>query len=78
MDKLVKWINKYAKLHLLNDVGKQPWARLWLPICKEELWAYFSVFIYIGLIHKSSIKDYWGSLDTTSSEHIIKKYISWT
>jgi len=33
------------------------------------------VLIYIGLTQESSIKDYWGSLDTTGSEHIIKKYI---
>ena len=30
----------------------------------------------MGLIYKLSIKDYQGSLDTTSLEHIIKKYIS--
>jgi Transposase IS4 len=62
----------------LDNAGEKLRARLWQLICKEELWAYFGVLIYIGLIHKSSIKDYWGSLDTTSLEYIIKKYISWT
>ena len=76
MDKLVEWTNKYAELHPLNNADER--ARLWQPICKEELWAYFGVLIYIGLTHKSSIEDYWGSLDTTSLEHIVKKYISWT
>jgi len=32
----------------------------------------------MGLTHESSIKDYWGSLDTTGSEYIVKKYISRT
>jgi len=34
------------------------------------------VLIHIGLTQESSIEDYWGSLDTTGSEHIVKKYIS--
>jgi len=76
MDKLVEWTNKYAELHPLNNADKR--ARPWQLICKEELWAYFSVLIHMGLIHESSIEDYWGSLDTTSLEHIVKKYISWT
>jgi hypothetical protein len=29
----------------------------------------------MGLTHESSIEDYWGSLDTTGLEYIIKKYI---
>ena len=33
------------------------------------------MLIYIGLTHKSSIKDYWGSLDTIGSEYIVKKYM---
>jgi len=73
MDKLVEWTNKYAELHP-SDGRLQ--ACPWHPIYKEELWAYFGVLIHIGLIHKSSIEDYWGSLDTTGSEHIVKKYIS--
>jgi len=50
MDKLAEWINKYAELHPLNDAGEKLWARLWQLICKEELWAYFGVLIYMGLI----------------------------
>ena len=76
MDKLVKWINKYTELHPSNNVDKR--ARPWQPTCKEELWAYFGVLIHMGLIHKSSIEDYQGSLDTTGLEHIVKKYISRT
>ena len=77
MDKLVEWTNKYTELHPSNDAGEKLQARLWQLICKEELWVYFSVLIYIGLTQESSIKDYWGSLDTTSSEYIVKKYIGW-
>ena len=75
MDKLAEWTNKYAELHPSNDAGEKLRACLWQLICKEELWAYFGVLIYIGLTQESSIKDYWGSLDTTGSEHIVKKYI---
>ena len=51
-------INKYAELHPLNDAGEKLRARPWQPTCKEELWAYFGVLIYIGLTQESSIKDY--------------------
>jgi hypothetical protein len=78
MDKLVEWTNKYAELYPSNNMGKQLWAHPWQPTCKEELWAYFGVLIYMGLTYKSSIKDYWGSLDTTGLEYIVKKYISRT
>ena len=48
VDKLAEWINKYAKLHPLD--GERLWVRPWQPIYKEELWAYFGVLIYMGLI----------------------------
>jgi len=70
MDKLVEWTNKYAELHPSNDVGEKLRARPWKPTCKEELWAYFGVLIYMGFTQESSIEDYWGSLDTTGSERI--------
>ena len=73
MDKLAEWTNKYAELHPSNDAGEKLRACLWQLICKEELWAYFGVLIYIGLTQESSIEDYWGSLDTTGSEYIVKK-----
>jgi len=76
VNKLVEWTNKYAELYPLNNAGEKLWARLWQPTCKEELWAYFGVLIYIGLTYKLSIEDYWGSLDTTGLEYIVKKYIS--
>ena len=74
VDKLVEWTNKYAELHPLD--GERLRARPWQSTYKEELWAYFGVLIYMGLTHESSIEDYWGSLNTTGSEHIVKKYIS--
>jgi Transposase IS4 len=73
VDKLVEWTNKYAELHLSD--GKRLQARRWQPTYREELWAYFGVLIHIGLTHESSIEDYWGSLDTTGSEHITKRYM---
>ena len=76
MDKLAEWTNKYTELHPSNDAGEKLQARPWQPTYKEELWVYFSVLIHMGLIQELSIKDYWGSLDTTGSEYIIKKYIS--
>jgi len=76
MDKLVEWMNKYAELYPLNNISKKLRARLWQLIYKEELWVYFGILIYMGIIQKLSIKGYWGSLDTTGLEHIVKKYIS--
>ena len=58
INKLVKWINKYAELYLLNNIGEKLQVYLWQLTCKKELWVYFSVLIYIGFIQELSIKDY--------------------
>ena len=50
--------------------------RLQQPTYKEELYTYFSVLIYMGITIELCIKDYQKGLDTYSTEHIIKKYIS--
>ena len=73
MDKLIEWTNTYAELHPPKNKPEQP--RVWQPTCKQELYAYLAVLIHIGITTKSSIEDYWGSLDIYSSKHIVKKYI---
>jgi Transposase IS4 len=73
MDKLVEWINKHAELYLLDEDAEQ--ARAWQPTCKQELYAYFAVQIYMGITIESCIEDYWKNLNIHSTEHIVKKYI---
>ena len=73
MDKLVAWTNKYAELYP-PDKEKEH-LRLWQPTCKQELYAYFAVLIYIGITIESAIKDYWKDLDTYGTEYIVKKHI---
>ena len=34
------------------------------------------MLIHMGLTRELSIKDYWGDLDSTGTEYIVKKYIS--
>ena len=74
MDKLVEWTNEFAELNQPDEEIEHP--RPWQPTCKEELWAYLAVLIHMGLTRESSIEDYWGDLDSTSTEHIVKKYMS--
>ena len=73
IDKLVEQTNKYAKLYPLDKDNKHP--RLWQPTCKQELYAYFAVQIYIGITIKLYIKDYQKDLTTYSTKHIVKRYI---
>jgi hypothetical protein len=73
MDKLVEWTNKHAELYLLDE--EKEYLRVWQPICKQELYAYFSVLIYMGITIESCIKDYWKDLNTYGTEHIVKKYM---
>jgi len=75
MEQLVEWANKYAEQQRERQ-EQPPNAWVWQPTCKQELYGYLGVLIHMGLTHKSAIEDYWGSLETTGSEHIIKKYIS--
>ena len=56
MDKLVKWMNKYIELYLLNKDNE--YLRLQQPTCKQELYVYFIVQIYMGITIKLYIKDY--------------------
>ena len=72
-DKLIEWTNKHAKLYLLDK--KAEYLRPWQLICKQELYAYFTVQIYMGITIELCIKDYWKDLNIYSTEYIVKKYI---
>ena len=73
MDKLVAWMNKHAELYPPDQEKEHPC--LWQPICKQELYAYFAVLIYMGIIIELCIEEYWKHLNMHGTEHIIKKYI---
>ena len=73
MDKLIEQINKYAELYLSDKDNEHP--RLWQLIYKQELYAYLTVQIYIGITIESCIKDYWKDLTTYSTKHIVKRYM---
>ena len=42
---------------------------------REELYAYLSVILYMGLVIEPRIEDYWGTLESHGVEHIIGRYI---
>ena len=63
-------MNKHAELYLLNE--ETQYLRVWQPTCKQELYVYFAVLIYMGITIESSIKDYWKDLKTYGVEHIVK------
>ena len=73
MDKLVAWTNEYIELYPLNEETEH--LRAWQPTCKQELYAYFAVLIYMGITIESSIEDYWKDLKTYRVEHIVKQYM---
>ena len=56
MDKLIEWTNEYVELYPLNEELEHLCA--WQPTYKQELYAYFTVQIYIGITIESCIKDY--------------------
>ena len=69
----MEWTNKHAELYPSHEETEH--TRLWQPTCKEELYAYFGVLIYMGITIELCIEDYWKDLDTYGTEHIVKKYI---
>ena len=70
VNKLIEWINRYAELYPLDKEKENLY--IWQPICKQELYAYFRVFIYMGLTIELAIEGYWKDLNTHGTEHIIK------
>jgi hypothetical protein len=73
MDKLIEWTNKYTELYPLEEAK---YIRPWKPTDRQELYAYFSILIYIGITIESAIKDYWGDLEPASVGYVVKNYIS--
>ena len=73
IDKLVEWTNKHTELYPSDKDNKHP--RLQQPTCKQELYAYFAVQIYIGITIESCIKDYWKDLTTYGTKYIVKRYM---
>ena len=73
IDKLVEWINKHAELYPLDKDNEYP--RLQQPTCKQELYAYFAVQIYMRITIESCIKDYWKDLTTYGTKYIVKRYM---
>jgi hypothetical protein len=74
IEKLMEWINKYAELYPVEEDAK--FIRRWKPIDRQELYAYFSILIYIGITVESSIKDYWDNLELASVDYIVKNSVS--
>ena len=60
MDKFIKQINRHAELYLLDKEKEHLYA--WQLTYKQEVWAYFSVPIHVGITVESCIEDYWKSL----------------
>jgi len=64
LDKMAGWINAFVEAHTVSEKdtprGKQ---RPWLPTCRQELYAYFGVMIYIGITIELAVEDYWGPME---------------
>ena len=73
MDKLIEWTNTHAELYPPNKETDRP--RLWQPTCKQELYAYFAVQIYMGITIELCIEDYWKDLTTYGTKYIVKRYM---
>ena len=58
-------MNKHAELYPPDKEVEHP--RTWQPTCRQELYAYFGVLIYIGITIEPAIKDYWKDLNTHGS-----------
>ena len=56
MDKLAEWTNKYTELYPAEE--KVKYKHKWKLTNRQELYAYLSVLIYIGITIESAIKDY--------------------
>ena len=70
VDKLMEWTNKYTELYPLDKKMENP--RVWQLICRQKLYAYLKVLIYIGITIEPAIKDYWKDLNIYSTKYIVK------
>ena len=69
--------NAYAKAHLvLEKEVPEGRAKLQKPTCRQELYAYFGVVIYIKIMIKPAVKNYWGPIKKGTAykvtEYILK------
>ena len=51
-------------------------ARAWKPTCRQELYVYLGVLLYMALQHEPSISDYWKTSDGFLPDHPLRNYIS--
>ena len=73
VNRLVEYINENVELHLFLEDKDFP--RRWMPIFRQELYAYLAVLIYMGLYIESTIEDYWHKDFLYSIIYIIQNYI---
>ena len=59
LDNMAGWTNTYIKANPMPE-EKAPEGRVrpWFPIYRQELYVYFRVIIYMGIIIKLAIEDY--------------------
>ena len=52
--------------------------RKWKPMSRQELFAYFGVVIYMGIMIEPAVEDYWGPIDRGAAykvtEYILKDW----
>ena len=59
LDKIAGWINTYIEANpMLEEEALEGRVRLWFSIYRRELYIYFRVVIYIGIIIELAIEDY--------------------
>ena len=76
LERMVEQINKYVETHLtLEDKALRGRPKKWIPMSRRELYAYFSVVIYIGIMIELVVEDYWG-LIIKGAAYKVANYIS--
>ena len=57
---------------MLEEEALEGRARPWFPIYRRELYIYFRVVIYIGIIVELAIEDYWGLIIKGAAYKVIE------
>jgi hypothetical protein len=71
MDIIVKNTNNYARKSR-NELAPYTWANKWYLTCREELYLYFTIRIYMTLIVLNEISNYWDKTKITLIHEITK------
>ena len=59
LDKIAGWINTYIEANpVQEEEAPEGRVRPWFLIYRRELYTYFRVIIYIGIIIEPAIEDY--------------------